>query len=221
MLFLKTVSYHHKLIPPRRIFLLYNRLPLPYVASCQKTLSQLDKQWQIIDLYCTVAADGESESFRDLKATNYKKEAGQEQTNTPHPCVQDWRKKQNPTRVDSKIHIGTEGTTEWSDRMIWRLALERCEIASRIRDNGEEHNAKRYKPLLVNAHEEAADGTTCRRWGLACWRERWMFKRDCWRKSYSGHMKESCKRQKWAPSRISFVKISAGLIRLGTCRICK
>ncbi len=28
-------------------------------------------------------ADGESESFRNLKATNYKKEPGQGQTNTP------------------------------------------------------------------------------------------------------------------------------------------
>ena len=35
------------------------------------------------------SAHGESESFRYLKATNYKKEAGQGQTNTPHPCVQD------------------------------------------------------------------------------------------------------------------------------------
>ena len=34
-------------------------------------------------------ADGESESFRNLKATNYKKEPDQGQTNTPHPCVLD------------------------------------------------------------------------------------------------------------------------------------
>jgi hypothetical protein len=34
-------------------------------------------------------ADVKSESFRYLKATNYKKEAGQGQTNTPHPCIQD------------------------------------------------------------------------------------------------------------------------------------
>ncbi len=36
-----------------------------------------------------VLADGESEILRYLKATNYKKKAGQGQTNTPHPCVQD------------------------------------------------------------------------------------------------------------------------------------
>ena len=35
------------------------------------------------------SADGESESFRNLKATNYKKEPDQGQTNTPHPCVLD------------------------------------------------------------------------------------------------------------------------------------
>ncbi len=117
-------------------------------------------------------ADGESESLRYLKAANYKK-AGQGQTITPHPCIQDWRKRPNPTRVDSKIHISTEGTTGGSDWMISWMALERCEIASKVRDNGEEHNSKRNEPLLVNAHDKAADGRTCWRWGSACWREWW------------------------------------------------
>ena len=154
-----------------------------------------------------------------LRTTRKKRPTGQ--TNTPHPCVQDWRKKQNPTQVDLKIYISTDGTIGWNDRVICRPALERCEIASRVRDNGEEHNAEKYKPLLVNAHKEAADGITYHRWGLACWRKRWASKRDCWRKLDSGHMKESRTRQKWAPSRISFVKISTGLIWPGTCRICK
>ena len=123
--------------------------------------------------------------------------------------------------MDSKNHISTDGTTGWSNRMIWRPALERCDIAFRVQDNGEEHNAERYQTLLVNTPKEAVGGRTCRSWGSACWRERWTSKRDCWRKSDSGHMKESCKYRKWAPSRISFVKISAGLIRPGTWRICK
>jgi hypothetical protein len=41
-------------------------------------------------------------------------------------------------------------------------------MAVKVGDNGNEHNAERYKLLLKKVDKEAAEGRTCRSWGSAC-----------------------------------------------------
>jgi hypothetical protein len=110
--------------------------------------------------------------------------------------------------------VQLDEATGWYDGRHWRDVrwLPRSEITERSRmpkDTNPCWWTPTKKPLMAEPVEVGA------------WHERWTSKRDCWRKTDRGHMKESCKHQKWAPSRISFVKMSVGLIQPGTWRICK
>jgi hypothetical protein len=41
-------------------------------------------------------------------------------------------------------------------------------MAVKVQDNGNVHNAERYKLLLEKVNKEAAEGRTCLSWGSAC-----------------------------------------------------
>ncbi len=104
------------------------------------------------------------------------------------------------------------GRMLWACRRRYWPALHKWEILVRVQKKEEAVRTAIHPKDLLEAHPEAQSEAAA---GVTVWEEDWdswwTARMESWRKWDRRDMKELQRRQKCAPSRISFMKMSAGL----------